>query len=124
MAKKEYPLLDENQMLKMLKTAISRQTANEVQAGAVLSVVDAYDRGVDRQTFLRILNEAVMLYDYLGCLSTVGRIQDIFAHNELTSDKITEGINAFATSSTVARDKLLEVVQLITEMPPSTATIH
>ena len=74
-------------MLKMLKMTISRQTTNEVQAGAVLSVVDAYDRGVDRQTFLRILNEAVMLYDYLGCLSTVGRIQDIFIHDNLTADR-------------------------------------
>jgi hypothetical protein len=122
--KDKYPLLDEKVLIQALSTEISREEIEKIRGGAVLAVVDAYDRKVPRGLFLDIVATALPMYDWLGSLQTVQRVETISQKRPITPEALAEAVAEYTERSNHARQYLLTRMQGIVACAPSDATIH
>lgn len=122
--KEKYPLLDEKLLIQSLSTEISPETNEKIRGGAVLSIVDAFDRRIPRSMFLSMLSSSLQLYDFLGCLETVQRIEALMEKQKFTSTTLTEAGIEYSARSEAAKIYLLALMKGVVEQAPSDATIH
>lgn len=122
--KERYPLLDELALIQALSTEISVDTNEKIRGGAVLSIVDAFDRRIPRQMFLSMLSSSLMLYDFLGCLETVQRIETLVEKQKFNASTLTDAAGEYSSRSESARLYLLALMKGVVDCAPSGATIH
>lgn len=119
-----YPLLDETILIKALLTEISPENIDQIRSGAVLSIIAAFDRRIPRTQFLEIVATALPMYDWLGCLQTVQRIDMIKKKQKLTDESLAEATTEYQSRSDATRRALLERMKAIVACAPSDETLH
>ena len=122
--KTKYPLIDENTLIQALLTEISPENIDKIRSGAVLSVIDAFDRRITRVQFLDILATALPLYDWLGSLQTVQRVDSINKKQKLTEESLAEAVAEYCSRSDAVRLTLLRCMRGVVACAPSDASIH
>ena len=71
------PKLDEDTMIAALKTPPSKEALRTLQAGAVMLIMDAYDRKATRDMMLTATSAATNLLSELGSLFLIERVRDV-----------------------------------------------
>ena len=119
-----FPVLDEETLIKALSAEVGPNTTELIRSGAVLSLIDAFDRRLPRNVFLDILSHSLPLYDWLGCLDTVRRMSRLQNQQKLTEAALAEAVAEYMSTSDSVRAYLLSRMKLVVTCAPSTATIH
>lgn len=70
------PILDEQAIIGTLSVGVNPESANEyLRTASMLSIVDAYDRKIDRGAFTQITNRAASLVGHLRELEILCRLR-------------------------------------------------
>jgi ABC-type transporter Mla MlaB component len=84
------PLVDEEFMVEALSTKVSPQTIARLQTGAMMLLIDAYDRKTTRMEFAQIADAAVKAYGQTAKLWLLTNIKEASDSGYLDADHIDE----------------------------------
>jgi hypothetical protein len=120
------PLFSEKVLLDALDNIATPRSAFNLQAGAQLSILDAFDRGIDREAFIDILKDAMLLHDYTSRLSLVAHLK---AQCEQTGrgvgvEDFSEAVQEVTAVCESHRAKLIRHMELVVQCPCDFDTLH
>lgn len=118
------PLLDEDGILMLLNAVISPATTNALQAGAVQTLLDLYDRKVTRAEFCEHGSECLALYGSVAKLWMLNNIHEVFAEHGLTEDKFAHAERQLVELIRKQTTTLIEQVKRLQACPTSQDQIH
>lgn len=98
------PILDEDMIVTLLKTPVSVQNVNAIQAGAVQALIDLYDRKCTREEFVNLASPVLALYGQAAKLSLLANVEIVYDSGDLDKDRFNR-----------ARDGLVDLIRKQTE---------
>lgn len=113
------PIFSEATILNMLDAPASLAAVEPLRTGAILALVNGFDRKIQRDPFSLLVSSAVELHTNLGHLVLLDRMNTLNRQQQLTAEKFNEAlINTIATCET-GRLSLLHQMKLIAQCPTS-----
>lgn len=124
------PVLHEPTLQQMLDCACGVDNTSRLQAAAMMSVLDGFDRDIDREPFLRMMLAAFALHTQMAKLYMLGEVRESYRVHMHDPDPATfEGL-LHATHADVlkaANDIHTEVkrrTDLLVQCPTSQDQVH
>lgn len=120
------PKFCEKVIVDALDSVSTPQSANNLQGGAQLAILDAFDRGVNRDAFIDILQSAMLLHTYSARLTMVDYMRHIVEKTgrDLQLDDLKEGIHEVTAICEGHRTKLMGFVEKLVSCPLEDDTLH
>ncbi len=118
------PVFDEDLIVDLLKSSVTRENTGRIQQGAVHLLVDLYDRGVTRDEFTTAASLSLSLYAQCAKLWVLGNIEEVNIAEGLTPERFK---TASAQLEDVIRKQCLDAIEILKrlkECPLSTDKIH
>ena len=101
----------------MLSTPCDKSGVDPLCTGSMLSVLDAFDRGIERYHFGEALATAFALAGSMARMDTVLSMQHLFKNGTLTEEKFFEAVKSLTDFATMNKIKLKEQVEQIKLCP-------
>lgn len=118
------PQMYEPQLLDVLSVPAGVLTVERLQSGALMSVVDAFDRRIMRYPFIDLVQAAMVLNNQLGRLTLVAAIAEEVKNKTVTPEKLAEAIVGLTERAEIQRLKVLKLMQLVAACPTSEDNVH
>jgi hypothetical protein len=118
------PLIDEEFMVEALSTKVSPQTIARLQTGAMLLLIDAYDRKTTRGEFAQIADCAVKAYAQAAKLWLMTNIKESDDGGFLTTDAIGEAQCALIASVADLTNNARDLACLLKQCPIKEDKVH
>lgn len=118
------PILDEDGILTLLNAVISPATTNALQAGAVQTLLDLYDRGVTRKEFCEQGSECLAMYGTVAKLWMLNNMHQVFSEHGLTEEKFKAAEAQLVELIQKQTLTLIATVQRLQQCPTSEDKIH
>lgn len=124
------PVMHEPTLLQMLDCACGVDNTSRLQAGAMMSVVDAFDRRITRESFLKLMLAAFALHTQTAKLYMLGEVRESYRMHMHDPDPVTFENLLHTTQSDVLKmaiDIHTEVKQrtdLLSQCPTSKHLVH
>jgi hypothetical protein len=118
------PILNENLMLTTLVTPLSADDVERLQYGAMMSVVDAFDRKIKREPFCDIVAAALSLHSHLARLHLAMSIEALQKVGKLDEKKMSDATRILAEDGELQRRKLFKLMELVVACPRSDDAVH
>lgn len=120
------PLLDEQKIVSVLKTepANSNEAVRALQSGVTMALVDAYDRKVDRESFICLMSAVLQMYGNLSVFHTLNSIVALHDSGALDRNKFDDAFTALMAKVRKDHSSVLAMMELIQQCPLSKDTVH
>lgn len=118
------PIVDEEFMIEALSTKVSPQTIARLQIGAMLLLVDAYDRKTTRMEFAQIADAAVKAYAQTAKLWLMTNIKEASDGGFLDADHIDEAQVALIAHVADLTHTARELACLLKQCPLKDDKVH
>lgn len=118
------PLLDEDGILMLLHAVVSPETTNALQAGAVQTLLDLYDRKVTRAEFCEQGSECLAMYGTVAKLWMLNNMHQVFAEHGLTEEKFALAEGQLVELIKKQAATLIAQVERLKQCPLSEDKIH
>lgn len=120
------PQFCEKVILDALDNISTPGAAQNLQAGAQLSILDAFDRGINRDAFIDILKEAMLLHTFTSRLSMVAHMKAIVDKRSapVSTDELTEAVHEVTALCEQHRTSLIKQMDLVVQCPLEMDTQH
>jgi hypothetical protein len=120
------PKFSEKVLLDALDNISTPRCAHNLQAGAQLSILDAFDRGIERGAFIDILKEAMMLHTYTARLSMVAHLKAVCeaTGHGIDKDQFEQAMHEVTAECETHRSALIKHVELLVQCPIEDDTLH
>lgn len=103
-------LIDEDQMIKALDVTITSESAQQVQSGAYMLLLDAWDRKLTRDQFITAIGTAHQLIDACARISLMSNVKDHYKATGGVSEVDIE--NALAGCGIIGKQAVIEAVKM------------
>ncbi len=100
------PVLDEGNIVALLKSPVTARGLPELQAGAAQALIDMYDRDGTRKEFVMHGSNCLALYSSVGRLNILHSILDMINREEFNREKVIKAIEDL-TAITRAQSELV-----------------
>ncbi len=117
------PKLSEDMILDCLGVDTSVENIGAIQSGAIMSIVGAFDRKIDRSYFIMLCDAAMTLHGAMGRMHTLISMKKLESDNELDADKLDKAINGLAAHADQKRLQLKELMAAVAQCPTEQDTI-
>lgn len=118
------PIINEFMILGVLDAKASEDTIDQLQYGAVLSTMDAFDRKIERRPFMEVAATSYKLHSLLARLASVADISRRLKDNLLTPESLDETMKQIAGAAEWQRVALMQKMNLVAQCPKTEDTIH
>jgi hypothetical protein len=118
------PVLDEQLIIDLIETKPAADTMNRLRAGALMLVVDAYDRKITRERFLMVAHTAMALHSYASQYTGVDNMQDLFRAGKLDDAVLTDALGEATKLLESYIDRALKEARLLKQCPLSVDKVH
>lgn len=118
------PVLDEQQIIQLLKAPCTVEMVNILQSGAVQALVDLYDRKVTRDEFTAMASPCIALYGQCSKLWLLDNIKDVFMTGDLTAQRFDDAKNGLADVIRKQAETVIEQVKRLQLCPTSQDQVH
>ena len=118
------PQLNEAMIAATLGAPPMQESGEPLRTAAFLTIVDAYDRKVDRDTFFETAQAACQLSEMMGRLESITGISNSFKAEKLTIDKLEDALATVTGHAEVFRMTLIRKIGLMMQMPWDDDTKH
>jgi hypothetical protein len=118
------PRIDESMVLGILDVPVNMNTVPQLQSGAILSTVDAWDRNIQRGPFVDIMAVSFNLHSGAGRLQTMISIRDMLSNGDLDVTKLDDAIGRLVSATETHRNALLKHMELVSQCPVDEDQIH
>lgn len=121
------PILDEEHILEVLglpTDASPSATCARLQTGALMALIDAYDRRATRDQFIVIASEALALHTIAGKSLMLASTHELFREEALTEASF---LTASASAADITSGKvaaLIEIVQRLSKCPTTKDVVN
>ena len=117
-------LLNEDLVIAMLGNAPSADHGEDLRTAALLVLLDAYDRKVDRPSFFDMAKTALQMNEMMGRLESITGVHTSFKNNLITGEKLTEAIGVITGHAEFCRKALIKDMALLMQCPEDADTKH
>jgi hypothetical protein len=118
------PILSELIVMASLDIPVSLQNIESLQSAALISVVDAFDRRIERESFCEIVAASLALHSYLARLNLAAAVESLLAKDVLTLKKVQDAAQSLTMDGEAARIALKRFMHLVVQCPTSADPIH
>lgn len=121
------PKFDEQMLLSCLEGLPTVENIGSLQSGAMLALIDCYDRKVDREFFGAVAAAALALHTAMGRLYTTAVMKNIVKQPQFKADpdKEMQGIMSSLTDHAAKRQaELSQMVHLLVQCPTGADAIN
>src|ERR1035437_11167261 len=117
-------LLNEHMIIEALKVPVNVATIGRLQAQAILSTVDSFDRQLKRQEFVDGMSSAFAMHSAAGRLQTLISIQNLLKTGAQVPEKLEGAIKELTDLAGKHRDMLKMHMHLVIQCPWEDDKIH
>jgi hypothetical protein len=117
------PIISEQSIIGLLDVPASLEAADRLQSGAMLALVDGFDRRIQREPFVRLTAAAMSTHTNLGRLQFLNLIVELAKKQPLTADQLTQAVIEIVAYCETERLSLLHQAKLVAMCPVSTDKI-
>jgi hypothetical protein len=118
------PILSERDILHRLDVPAGVASFDRLQTAAMLSIVDGFDRKIQRDPFVHLTGAALSLHANLSRLQLLDLLIEHHAKQTLTLDTLARSNTELVAYCEAARRVLVTKVELIAECSTSHDKIH
>lgn len=119
------PLIDESILIEALDVTISSETIQQIQSGAFLLVLDAWDRKVTRDQFIAALGAAQALIDSVARVSLMSNVKRHQARSgAVTPADIESAVHGCMEMAKDSNRECLKMAQLLKQCATKEDPIH
>jgi hypothetical protein len=118
------PIFDEDMIRSLLSMPCDIEHTDTIQAGAVQTMIDLYDRKVTREEFCASLAPCLALYGQAAKLWLLHNIQDVFLAEQLTIQKFTDADKSMTEVLRKQCNTVIEIVKRMQDCPTSRDKVH
>lgn len=111
------PLLNEEVIATMLAEPPTAETGQNLRNAAFFAAMDAYDRKVDRDSFMRIIKASLQLSEMMGRLESVTGVYTTLKNNNLTIERLEEVLAIITGHAEINRHSLVNDMSLLIQCP-------
>lgn len=111
------PVLNEKAVMQVLDKVASVQSAERLVSGAFMSAVDCFDRRINREPFMEVLQDAFGLADMLSRLDITAAYKDHFAGGTMTDAMFDSSIKEITGRAEKLRESLIKRMDLVVQCP-------
>jgi len=111
------PLINEEMLVGVLDTPADPDTTQQLQSGSVLSILDGFDRQLQRTEFIRVLTEAMALHGLVGRLETLSTVVAIIESDKVDLKRLKEAVAGQRASAEQHRKALKKQMELVAQCP-------
>ena len=117
------PRLSEDMILDCLTVEISGENIGAIQSGAIMAIVNAFDRRIDRSYFIMLCDAAMTLHGAMGRMHTLLSTKRLEIDKELDGEKIDTAITSITQHASQKQLQLKEMMALVAQCPKEQDTI-
>lgn len=119
------PILDEQGIIGLLRAPAIPDATPALQAGAVQTMLDLYDRGATREVFCEHGAACLGLYGQAAKLWMLNNIHEVFKSEEgLTEARFRDAQDGLADLIRKQAETLIDMVKRLQQCPTSEDNIH
>lgn len=120
------PQFSEKVILDALDAITTVRSTMNLQAASKLSILDAFDRGIEREAFIDILQEALSLYTFTSRLSMVTHLKSICEQtgHGIEKNHFEQAVHEVTAVCEAHRGKLIKHMELVVQCPLEFDTLH
>lgn len=118
------PILDEDGIVSLLKQPVLPENVNAIQAGAVQSMIDLYDRKVTREEFCELLAPCLALYGTASKLWLLNNIYDVHRQHGLNDERFTKAAAELRDVIEKQVATVVGIVERVKQCPTSEDKVH
>ena len=118
------PLLDEDWMITLLRSAPVNDGLDRIQAGAAQALIDLYDRKVTRDVFLEHATPCFALYGQCAKLWLLKHIQDVYDEGMLDSAAFKKAETGLADLIRRQAEETINLVKRLQLCPMDEDRVH
>lgn len=118
------PVLHEPTIMDTLDCRCNADNAARLQAGALMSLVDAYDRKLTRESFVVLAGAALAMHTQAGKLFMIASVEDNHRVGVLDELMLTRAVHGVTGLTEKAHTELIGLMEKITMCPTSEHKVH
>lgn len=118
------PILDEDDIMSLLRSPISAENVSRLQAGAVQALIDVYDRKVTRDEFVNLASPILALYGQVGKLWMLSNIRDVYDAGNLDNGKFVAANTTMEDLIRKQAETVIEIVKRLKLCSTSQDVVH
>ena len=116
--------LNEDIIITMLGVAPTAENGNDLRTAALLVLMDAYDRKIEREAFFKTAQTAVQMCEMMGRLESTTGVKSSYAAGKLTAENLDTALEAITGFAEANRKSLLHDMSLLIQCPEDDDTKH
>lgn len=118
------PILDEDEIIRYLKSPCNVEMINIIQSGAVQALMDMYDRETTRDEFLRMAAPCIALHSQCAKLWLLNNIHEVFKGGDLTDDRFVQAKEGLSDLIRKQTETVIESVKRLQLCPSDQDVVH
>lgn len=119
------PIINEDMLVEALDVTLTSETIQQVQSGAFMLVLDAWDRKVTRDQFIAALGASQAMIDSVARVSLMANVKRAHARNDgLSNVDIETALQGCMDGAKTANVECLKMAHLLKQCPLSEDPIH
>jgi len=118
------PVLDEENIIDLLRCPVKAATVGRLQAGAVQAMIDLYDRKVTREEFINALAPCITLYGSAAKIWMLANVRAVHEDGDLDTAKFDHAMSALEDLTRKQSETVVEVVKRLIQCPTSQDPVH
>lgn len=118
------PRIDEAYIMQALDRVSSPLAFNALVTGAHLSIIDGFDRQIDRDPYNSLVEDAIALVNMGSRLHAVNAMLRMMEKGTLTREKMEEARVALTKQAEIHRTKLMGLMDKVRQCPTLYDQIH
>src|ERR1700737_2556440 len=104
------PILNEEAITQALDTVVDLQTINRLHAGALMSIVDAWDRKILRDEFVVLVDAAMKLTEHTAKLWLIHKVKEAHSKQRVNEAALLKATHDIKVNASGALNELSRLV--------------
>lgn len=117
------PVLNELMILNALEAKSGPASVQRLQTGALMSVIDAFDRRIQRPEFCQIVYSAMALHSHLARIHLGMAVETLIKQDLMDSKKIEEALRILTGDAESERISLYKQMELVVQCPTAADSV-
>jgi hypothetical protein len=117
-------VLDEEHIVALLTCDIKVENVNRIQAGAVQTILDLYDRKTTREEFIKLCSPCIALYGQMAKLWMLHNMKHLYLNGDITEERLDHAVVGMEGIITTQIETVIGIVRRLQECPDTGDTIN
>lgn len=118
------PVLHEPTIMDTLDCTPVAENTSRLQAAALLSLIDAYDRKLTRENFVTLAEAALSLHTQVGKLYMIDSVRENSLLGALDDNMLDRAVNGVRHMTVSAHTELFKLMRRVVACPTSDDKVH